>query len=43
VRILENAAAESELILVTLHSHGDRLLSGAFLRAGSAGTREAIG
>ena len=38
---LGDAAAEAGLILATLSSHGDRLATRAFLRAGEAGIREA--
>jgi hypothetical protein len=40
---LGDAAAESDLILATLSSHGDRLAARAFLRAGPAGIRESRG
>jgi predicted nuclease of predicted toxin-antitoxin system len=36
-----DAAAEKDFVLEALFTHGERLLSGAFLRAGSAGIREA--
>jgi predicted nuclease of predicted toxin-antitoxin system len=37
---LGDAAAESSLIFASLSSHGDRLVAGAFVRAGKAGIRE---
>ena len=40
---LGDAAAESDLILATLSSHGDRLAARAFLRAGPASIRESRG
>ena len=40
---LGDAATESDLILATLSSHGDRLAARAFLRAGPASIRESRG